>query len=349
MVKIIVFKSDALGDLILFSPCLKIFKENFKDSHITLICSKVNYKIAKNYQYIDKFIILEKGIFNFFIKNFKNCFLTRYDYLFQLDGKSRSYLISYFIRSKHKSTVCFIKHKKFFKVNYKVTRPSLFMLKCFFNNFVYCDERYSLSNDKPVHYQSNYFNLLEKLDLKINSKKNIFTLDKSFEKIYEQFFHDYIDDKYLVFHFDERWENFQFQDFINSIKIIQKISLSRKVIITTGIKNFKFLDHLEKKFTVFKYENNLISVNKDNNTDQILILKGIPLNLLCYFIKNSQKNISAHSGPIVHISPAFDRIFIDIISKSKNNELDRWIPLVSKYQRINFEELNDDFINNFKF
>ena len=71
--------------------------------------------------------------------------------------------------------------------------------------------------------------------------------------------------------------------------------------------------------------------------------------MLSYFIKNSEKNISFHSGPIVHISSAFDKDIIDIIPKSKNEELDRWIPLVSKYQRINFEELNDVFIENFKF
>ena len=133
MKKIIAFKSDRLGDLMLFSPCLKIIKDNIKDAHITLVCSEFNYQIAKNYEYVDKFIIFKKNIIKFLLKNFKYFFLTKYKYLFQFDGKNSSYLISYFIKSKIKSTICFVKYKKIFKINYKVTRPPLLLLKLFFN------------------------------------------------------------------------------------------------------------------------------------------------------------------------------------------------------------------------
>ena len=351
MKKIIIFKSDMLGDLIMFSPCLKIIKENIRDAHITLICSEFNYQIAKNYEYVDKFIIFKKNFTGLLLKNFKYFFLTKYEYLFQFDGKNRSYLISYFIKSKIKSTICFVKYKKIFKINYKITRPPLFLLKFFFNNFIFCDEKYSVARNTidPVRYQANYFNILEKLDFKITSKKNIFSLDKNFENVFKNFYSNFIKGKFYIFHFDEKWEKFKHCDYINSLKIIQKISSTNKVIITTGIKNFTILNDLEKEFTVYKFEKNLISLEKDNNTNKILLLKKIPLNLLSYFIKNSEKNISSHSGPIIHISPAFNKETIDIIPKSKNEELDRWIPLVSKYQRINFEELNDVFIENFKF
>ena len=351
MKKIIIFKSDMLGDFILFSPCLKIIKENIKNAHVTLICSEFNYQIAKNYEYVDKFIILKKNFIGLLLKNFKYFFLTKYEYLFQFDGKNRSYLISYFIKSKIKSTICFVKYKKIFKINYKITRPPLFLLKFFFNNFIFCDEKYSaVGNDiNPVHYQTNYFNILEKLDFKITSKKNIFSLDKSFENIFQNFYNNFIKGKFYIFHFDEKWEKFKHHDYSNILKIIQKISSTNKLIITTGVKDFTILNDLEKKFSVYKFDKNLISLEKNNNTNKILLLKKIPLNLLSYFIKNSEKNISSHSGPIVHISPAFNKETIDIIPKSKNEELDRWIPLVSKYQRINFEELNDAFIENFKF
>ena len=351
MIKIIAFKSDRLGDLMLFSPCLKIIKDNIKDAHITLVCSEFNYQIAKNYEYVDKFIIFKKNIIKFLLKNFKYFFLTKYKYLFQFDGKNSSYLISYFIKSKIKSTICFVKYKKIFKINYKTRRPPLLLLKLFFNTFVFCDERYSINRDSanPIHYQTNYFNILEKLNFKITDKRNIFSLDKGFENIFKNFYSNFIKDKFYIFHFDEKWERLKDRDYANSLKIIQKISFRNKVIITTGVKNFTILNDLEKKFTVYKFDKNLISLEKDNNTNKILLLKKIPLNLLSYFIKNSEKNISFHSGPIVHISSAFDKDTIDIIPKSKNEELDRWIPLLSKYQRINFEELNDSFIENFKF
>ena len=99
-----------LGDLLNFSPCLKILKDNKKDSHISLICSEYNYQIAKNYHFVDKFIIFKKKKFiNNIINNFKELFLSNYDYLFQFDGKKSSYLISYFVKAKIRSTICFIK------------------------------------------------------------------------------------------------------------------------------------------------------------------------------------------------------------------------------------------------
>ena len=167
MDKIIIFKTDRLGDLINFSPCLKIIKDNNKDYHITLICSDFNFQVAKNYSYIDEFIILDKkNLFKNIINNFRKLFLTKYKYLFQFDGKGSSYTISYFIKSKIKSTICFIKHKKIIGINYSSFRPSKYLLKIFYNNFIFCDENYA-NNDKDktlVHYQSNYFTILEKLN-----------------------------------------------------------------------------------------------------------------------------------------------------------------------------------------
>ena len=72
------------------------------------------------------------------------------------------------------------------------------------------------------------------------------------------------------------------------------------------------------------------------------------MNLLAYFVKNSEKNVSSHAGTIVHMSPAFDKGFVDIIKKSKNEEYNRWIPLISNYKRINFEEIDEKYLKNFE-
>ena len=79
MDKILIFKSDMVGDLINFSPCLKIIKDNKKDYHITLICSDYNFEVAKNYSYVDEFIIFDrKNIFKKIFKNFRKLFLNKY-------------------------------------------------------------------------------------------------------------------------------------------------------------------------------------------------------------------------------------------------------------------------------
>ena len=347
MKKIIVFKSDRVGDLIYFSPCLKNIKDNIKESHITLVCSKYNYQIAKNYKFIDKYIIFDNSIFLLILlKYFKAFFLTKYNYLFQFDGKSKSYLISFFIRASKKSTICFIKNKKIFKIPYQVFRPRKILLKFFFNNFLFCDEKYS--DKKNVHYQTLYFRILEKLNFHIYNKRNLFFLDKDFENIYYYFFNKNINREYFLFHFDEKWDKCTESDFKNSMILLKKISTINHVVVTTGIKQFKFLKDLKNNFTTFRYNKNKLDLLKKKEDVSVCVIESLPLNLLAYFIKNSKINLSYHSGPIVHISSSFDRKIIDLIPENKNNEIDRWIPIISNYRRINFEELNKDFINNFK-
>ena len=49
MKKIIIFKTDRIGDFVYFSPCLKNIKDNFKNNcEITVVCGKYNYQIVKN-------------------------------------------------------------------------------------------------------------------------------------------------------------------------------------------------------------------------------------------------------------------------------------------------------------
>mgnify|MGYP001388547331 CR=1 FL=1 len=101
---------------------------------------------------------------------------------------------------------------------------------------------------------------------------------------------------------------------------------------------------MKKKYNVFNFTINDFNPEINNINNNVLVLKNIPLNLLAYFIKNSEINYNSHSGPVIHISATFDKQIIDIIPKHKNDELDRWIPAISKYKRVNFEDINDELI-----
>ena len=351
--KIIIFKTDRVGDLILFSPCLSILKKNIKDSHITLICSEYNYKVAKNYNEIDKYIIMKKGyFFKTLINNFRILFLTNYNYLFQFDGKSSSYKLSFFIKSKLKATICFVKNKSILGFSFKTSRPSKVILKLFFDNYVFRNENYK-QESKDISfksYQSLYFDLLSQLNLKITTMQNQFTLDKKYLIAFNRFYESNIKKRYYLFHIDERWDSFDEEIYNKTLNILDSMQKKNTLIISTGLKEFRFLDMLEKKFVSYEYVNeNFVKKNKINAQKETIILKKMPLNLLSYFIKESMKNISAHSGPIVHIGAAFNKEIVDIIKKDKNNELDRWIPVISNYKRLNFENLDNDFIQNFNF
>ena len=351
MDKIIIFKSDRVGDLINISPCLKIIKDEKPNSHITLVCSSYNFQVAKNYKFINKFIILDKkNIVYSLVKNFRFFFTIKYDYLFQFDGKNISYLISYFIKSKNKSTLCFVKNKFLHKFSYKVYRPQRYLLKKNFNNYIFCNEDYAKNDNNNVHYQTLYFTLLNNLNFKTSSKQNIFYLDKTYELPYLNFIKINDVNQFYVFHIDKKSDSFNENDLNNIIKIIDKISTHSKIFLTTGLEDFTFLNYLKKKYNLCYYEReNFFYDKKPNLSDNVLILNKIPLNLLAYFLKNSIKNISNHSGFVVHASAAFNKDFIDIIKSRKNNELDRWIPLISKYERLNFEDIDDKVIENIKF
>ena len=348
--KVIVFKSDRIGDLINISSCLKIIKNNILNSHITLVCSKYNYQVAKNYKFIDKYIILDdKNILMTILFNFKFFFLTKYKYLFQFDGRVISYRISYFVRASIKSTICFEKRKKVYNLTYNTSRPPKPLLYLFFDNYVFRNENYSnTANAKSiVLYQNLYFTILSNLKFVINSRRNIFPLDTDFKETFKSCYNTIIKKKYYLFHIDERWNLFDNKIYKDVLFFLKKISKNNKIVITTGIKSFIFLDVLEKTYNTYNFENNkFVTIKPNKGYGETVILKNMPLNLLAYFIKYSVKNFSAHSGPIITIGAAFDKETIDVIKKNKNNELDRWIPVVSNYKRINFENLNENYLKN---
>ena len=139
------------------------------------------------------------------------------------------------------------------------------------------------------------------------------------------------------------------RDRQNILQIIKKASLKNNIIITSGKNNFLFLETLKKRFNTYNYKNNKFSFkNKKFTSNKIILLTNIPLNLLAYFVKNSIKNISSHAGSVVHMSAAFKKQIVDIIKKKKNNEYDRWIPLISNYKRINFHKIDNKYLKNLK-
>tara|TARA_Y100000590_G_scaffold21630_1_gene25063 strand:- start:1914 stop:2954 length:1041 start_codon:yes stop_codon:yes gene_type:complete len=346
MENIIIFKTDRVGDLLHLSGCIKAIHENFRSSQITLVCSKYNYQIAKNYTFIKNFIVIDQeGFLRILIKYFNQLILNKYSHLFLLDGKNKSLFLSYFIKSKIKSSLCYWKVKKIFGIKYNLFRPNKFILKRFFKNYIISDENYYNTN---IKYQDLYFKLLENIKIKVDSKRNYYVHNEKYKSIYKNFFNKYINEDFCIFHFDERWDKYKNIDFKNSLKIISKLSSKNKVLITTGIKPFRFLNELENLYCSFDYNQNdkdlIKKITRENN--KVIILKNLPLDLLSFFIANSIKNISSHSGPILNMSAAFDVNVVDIINQSKFNELQRWIPIVSKYKRYSFEDLEknmDDF------
>ena len=90
MRRILIFKTDRVGDLINITPVINNIKLNYKDCDIDLICSEYNSQIAKYISDIKNIYVYKNSLFNFIFNNFKNIFLTKYDVIFQLDLRLRS-------------------------------------------------------------------------------------------------------------------------------------------------------------------------------------------------------------------------------------------------------------------
>ena len=314
MKKILVFKSDRIGDLINISSIIYNLKKNFPYSEITIICSKYNSRIANYYPDLQNIIILDKSFLSFSLKYFKKLYLTKYDLLLQLDGKKNSYLCSALINSNIKAGLIFIKNKKILNNSSLIKRPN-FLISKFFNYLEPCIEDYHILNNKDYHYLSLYLNILKKINLKIYSKNHYLP----FNEINNQNFKNY-----LHIHLDERWDKFNDVFYFNFINKINHILNKIKIIVTSNLNGNKFYFKIKDQF---------------KSNDNILFKDNVSIKDLLNIIFYSQTVLSSHSGLIVHAAAAFKKKIIDLVPENINNELDRRVPYNITYNRYN----NNDF------
>ena len=315
MKKILVFKSDKIGDLINISSVIYNLKKNFPSSEITIVCSKYNSGIAKYYPDLQNIIIFDKSFFKFSLKHFKKLYLTKYDLLLQLDGKKSSYLRSSIVNSNIKAGLVFVKNKMILNNLSIVKRPN-FLISKFFTYLEPCIEDYQISNNKDYHYLNLYLNILKRINLTIYSKNHYLPYDKKNNQKFKN---------YLHIHIDEKWEKFDNIFYVNFVDKINNLSNTNKVIITSNFNGNKFYFNIMDKF---KSNDNFLFKDKVSIEDL--------LNIIFY----SQTVLSSHSGFIVHAAAAFQKNIIDLVPENINNELDRWVPHNISYKRFNNENLS---------
>ena len=319
MKKILVFKSDRIGDLINISSVICNLKKNFPSSEITIVCSKYNSRIAKYYPDLQNIIIFNKSFFKFSLKYFKKLYLTKYDLLLQLDGKKSSYFCSSIVNSNIKAGLLFVKNKMILNNLIIIKRPN-FLISKFFTYLEPCIEDFQISNNKDYHYLNLYLNMLKRINLTIYSKNHYLPYNETNNQKFKN---------YLHIHIDERWEKFNDIFYVNFINKVNNLSNTNKIIITSNFNGNKFYFNIMDKF---KSNDNFLFKDK-------VSIEGL-LNIIFY----SQTVLSSHSGFIVHAAAAFQKNIIDLVPENINNELDRWVPYNINYKRFNNENLSKLFI-----
>lgn len=331
MKKIIIFRTDRLGDFLIHSRPIYEIKKKYNDIRIIVICSKINEKILKNVDYIDEIIIYDhkatplKKIQVFFqiIKN-------KYISTFILDGKKFSYFCNIFIKANYKFGLSFKYSKKIFNIPITIFRPSRIYNYLFFEKVLYFTARKYLKESESLCQK--YLDLFNFFDLNITDKDNyVFNTTQKAEENYKNIVIKLNIKNYLLIHFDEKWLDIlkDNNDLVNLIKRLQG-QINKKIILTGFNNNYDYYKFLKNSFNTY----DCTKVIKETNDDNVFILDNLDIFTFERFIKYADINISCHSGFIVQVCGANNGKVLDIINENDLKWYKCWIPSMINHQTV---------------
>jgi heptosyltransferase III len=318
MKKILIFKSDRIGDLINISSLIKNLKHNFDNSEITLVCSKYNSEIAKYYPELSTILIFENSIIKFILKYLYQIFFNKYDYIFQLDGKKKSYFLAIILRSKFKSCLFYMKQKSILGFNYILKRPNYFNT-FFYDCLIECNEKLDEKSNSKYHYLNLYLSMLKNYNLNIITNEHYLPFNGKIDPTFTDYFH---------IHIDDRWNKFDINFYNKFLNCLIALNNSKKIYITSNINGNEFFNNIKNNLSM--------STNVKFN-------KNASLSELINIIYNCHTSLSNHAGLTVHVAASFKKNIIDIVSPNLNLHYDRWIPNKINYKRYNFNNFTNIF------
>ena len=327
--KILIFRTDRVGDFIFTSILINSIKKKFNNAEIHIVASLKNYNFIKNSTLVNRVYLLPKKSI---VKNYK--FLsslnkTKFDYIIVADGKDRSILISLLIKCNVR--IINIRKKPFFILNIFKKNKIIFDNEKEFNKIdILKKNLYSLN----CKFKTTDLNIFE-------NRLNLSYLSKKFTKLVEK--------NFILFHFDEKWildkyiksytsiqPSFEeLEEFLNNL-ILNK---NKDIVITNGtIDNFLFN---KLKLNLKEIDNNLYSKKIGNN--KIILFDNVDLEGLIGIISLSSLVITCHGAP-THIASSLNIKIIDIIERKKQDFYKIYTSHLRNYNKIfrqNFNELTN--------
>ena len=330
MKKFIFFRNDRLGDFLILTNILKSIKEKYKDSHITVVCSPLNYSLVKKYKIINQvYLYNKKDSFFKIISLLRKINKGNYYASFAVDGKSFSNLCNFLIRSKYKLGLVY---------NYKIfnlwlSKPNFFYKYFIFNKYEAFTSKKDLT--KIEHLPTKLINLANYFKLNLKAKENYyFNASTKDKKIFKKYYTKFIQRKYILLHFDDKWsdiKNIEDKLFFNILELQKRIKL--KIIISSFKNKNRFFLNLKKQIFKNKYD-------KD-----ILLIENSDLPFFERLINHAICSISCHSGFLVQIAGTNSSNLIDIIHKEDYNWYSSWKPKNTKHKFIFKSNIDKIFIN----
>jgi ADP-heptose:LPS heptosyltransferase len=336
-IETLIFRTDRIGDFIISCPFILSYKKKFNQNSITIISSEYNYNYVNKFDFIDKTIplrakprLLPKLIILF--KMIMKLKQKRYKHIIILDGKARSFFISFFLNGE-KSIL--LQSKKL-KILSKIFR------------YKFVDNYEIQSQLKNFSFLSNILGF-KILDKNPNIHNNLVTNNKlNFSK------------DYIVLHLDEKWfSKLYYSDFTdinpkaNDLDIlIDKISnivdQNYNIVITSGSKK---IDNIVEFISSFKTIDNFIYKKRFNNSD-VIFLDNISIDDLTGVIKSS-KLVICCEGAISHLSYNFSIPTLAMYEKKRLQHTNFWTShmnniLLHERKKIHNLLSDDVFFNKIK-
>ena len=324
LIKILIFRTDRIGDLIFTCPTIISIKKYFKECDITLIASNKNYDYAKSLNLFNSVIQFPRSNIINKIKFIYDLYKKQFDYIFVFDGKERSVLTAVCLKSKIKvGLINSIKiYYKLFKIKFFKDTENTNLNEIFQKMLDYSYIKTKISNYNFIKNKTN------------NNFSNEIPMD--------EYIHIHLDEKWYSELYIRSYTNINpgYDDFVD---LINSISKQSNILITTGIIDTKIINDLKTKF--FEKVNEKIFYKK--NLDKLIYLVYSPSFPDIESLLRKSKILIACHGSITHAANSFDIQKIDILEGDKVKFYKRFTSYLEKYHpiyRSNFILLREDII-----
>jgi ADP-heptose:LPS heptosyltransferase len=326
----LIFRTDRIGDFIISCPFIKSYKKKYPHNSITLISSEHNFNHINKFEFISKTIPLKAKIKLFpkliiLVKMIINLRRKKYKDIIILDGKARSFFISFFLKGK-KSIL--LQSKKILLIS------KLLGYKFVINNEIQ-------SQLKNFSFLANILGF-KILDKNPNIYKNLILPEKFKFK-----------DDYMILHLDEKWySSLYYSDFTdinpttNEIetfiyKILDILNNKFNLIITTGNKKIESLSNYVSTFT-----SDDKVIHKKIIKDKIVIyLNNISFEQLASLVSNSSFLICCE-GAISHLSNNFNIPTLALYEKKRIQHTIFWTGHMNKISLFERKKMNNLLLDN---
>lgn len=336
-IETLIFRTDRIGDFIISCPFIKSYKNKFNQTPITIISSDYNFNYVNKFDFIEKTIPLNAKTKLFpkliiLLKMIIRLRKKKYNHVIILDGKARSFFISFFLKG-NKSILLQSKKLKLFSQIFRYKYVENYEIQSQLKNFSFLSNLlgFKILDKNPIIHKN----------LTVNNKL-------SFLK------------NYIILHIDEKWfSQHYYSDFTdinpnaeNLKALVNKISNilndDCKIVITSGKKKIK---NIQEFISNFRTSDSYIYKKEFNNHD-VIFLNNISIDELTYIVSNS-KLVICCEGAISHLSYNFDIPTIAMYEKKRIQHTIFWTGhmnniLLHERKSINNLLIDDIFFNRIK-